>query len=90
MRALNPGALYVTVGGDISKLLRLLFARMFGNKQMRIVALKANKDANSLHNLLKTEHQKLALDGPYSLEEAPAAIRRFGEGLHIGKVIVCP
>ena len=89
-RALNPGALYVTVGGTVPKLLKLLFARMLGSKQMRIVALKANKDTKSLHELMKTERDKLILDGPNKLEEAPAAIRRFGDGLHSGKVIICP
>jgi len=90
MKALNPGALYVTVGGHVSKLLRLLFARLFGNKQMRILALKTNKDNKALHDLMKSASDKLVLDGPYTLEEAPAAISRFGDGLHVGKVIIKP
>jgi NADPH:quinone reductase-like Zn-dependent oxidoreductase len=90
MKALNPGAMYVTVGGTVPRLLQLLFARLLGNKRMRIVALKPNKDADALHRLVKNDQLKLILDGPYPLEETPAAIRRFGDGLHSGKVIICP
>jgi NADPH:quinone reductase-like Zn-dependent oxidoreductase len=90
MRALNPNAKYVTVGGNVTKLIRLLFARLFGNKRVQIVALKANKDLNEIEKLVKSGQLKPVIDGPYPLRGAHDAIRRFGDGKHSGKVIVCP
>ena len=90
MRALNPEAKYVTVGGTPSKLIRLLIARMLGNKRVRIVALNANKDVTSLQELIKSGQLKPVLDGPFSLADTANAIRYFGEAKHSGKVIICP
>ncbi len=54
-RALKPGGIYVTVGGSVPRLLQVLMAgpilsRVYG-KQVRIVALKANKDLASMSEL---------------------------------------
>jgi len=78
----------VTVGGDPGRLLALVFARWFGKRQMHIVALKSNKNLDALAPILSNGALKPVIDGPYAFHELPRLIRRFGEGLHTGKVVV--
>jgi len=86
-RALAPGGVYVTVGGDPGRLIQILFARLFGKKNMRILALKPNKGLEALHSLF-AEGLRPVLDGPHQLKDIPRLIRYFGEGKHFGKVVV--
>ena len=87
-RALTPGGRYVTVGGDPGRLIALLFARWFGQRNMHILALKSNKYQIEMAPLLSSGALKAVIDGPYDFHELPRLIRRFGEGLHTGKVVV--
>lgn len=87
-RALAPGGRYVTVGGDPGRLIALLFARWFGRRNMRILALKSNKNLDALAPLLSSGALKPVIDGTYALEDTPRLIRRFGEGLHTGKIVI--
>ncbi len=94
-RSLVPGGRYVTVGGDPGRLIALLFARWFGRlfhwggtKRMHILALKSNKNLDELAPLLSSGALKPVIDGPNAFHELPRLIRRFGEGLHMGKVVV--
>ena len=85
---MTPAGRYVTVGGDPGRLIALLFARWFGRRNMRIVALRSNKNQDALAPLLSGGALKAVIDGPYAFHELPRLIRRFGEGLHTGKVVV--
>lgn len=92
LRALAPGGRYVTVGGRLPRLLQLLalgplIARTTG-KQMRIVALKPNKDLAYVNDLFETRGLRFVIDGPYPLADVPQAVRRFGEAGHIGKIVI--
>ncbi|MFZ1685938.1 MAG: NAD(P)-dependent alcohol dehydrogenase [Flavobacteriales bacterium] len=87
-RALTPGGRYVTVGGDPGRLIALLFARWFGRRSMHIVALKSNKNLDILAPLLSSGALKPVIDGPYAFHELPRLVRRFGSGLHTGKIVV--
>lgn len=87
-RALTPNGRYVTVGGDPGRLIALLFARWFGRSNMRILALKSNKDLDELAPTLSSGTLKPVIDGPYPLSDAPRLIRYFGEGRHTGKVVM--
>ena len=87
-RALAPNGRYVTVGGDPGRLIALLLARWSGRKNMRIVALKSNKNLDELAPMLSNGTLKPVIDGPYAFQELPRLVRRFGEGLHTGKVVV--
>jgi len=86
--ALTPSGRYVTVGGDPSRLIMILFSRLLGRRNMRIVALKSNKHLDDLAPLLSASTLKPVIDGPYALSEAPRLIRYFGEGRHTGKVVM--
>lgn len=87
-RALKPSGTYVTVGGDLFKLLVYALRSLFGLKNMKVLAIKQNKDVDELHKLYKNGQLKLLIDGPYPLEEAGKALNYFGKGLHIGKIIL--
>jgi len=92
LRALNPDGRYVTVGGHLPRLLQTAcmgpLINRFSGKQVRIVALKTNKDLGYVNDLFETKGLEFAIDGPYSLSEVPQAIQRFGEAKHTGKIVI--
>jgi NADPH:quinone reductase-like Zn-dependent oxidoreductase len=93
LRALTPGGMYVTVGGDLSRLLKIFLSMAWINrvskKKVSIVALKANKDLVYMNNLYKTGKLKCIIDEHrYTLDEAPEAMRYFGTGDHKGKIVI--
>ncbi|WP_444996956.1 NAD(P)-dependent alcohol dehydrogenase [Aliikangiella sp. IMCC44359] len=91
-RALAPGGTYVTVGGGLARLLLLLvwshLVFLLSKKKFKIVALKANKGMDYISLLIESGELKTTIDGPYPLNEISKAMQRFGDGQHIGKVIV--
>jgi len=92
LRALKPNGVYVTVGGSMIRLFQALLLgpliSMICKKNIRIVALKQNKDLVYMNELFEGDKIKAVMDGPYKLSEVPEAIRYFGEGNHKGKVII--
>jgi NADPH:quinone reductase-like Zn-dependent oxidoreductase len=91
-RALNRNGIYVTVGGNLIRLLQALLLRPWiswiGKKKIGIVALKANKDLDYMNELFETGKIKPVIEGPYRLEEIPDAIRLFSKGVHKGKIVI--
>lgn len=92
LRALARGGRYVTVGGAIPRLLQaFLFGpliSLFTGKQIRIVALKPNKDLDYMGRLFESGQMAPVIDGPYRLEDVPEAFRIFGRGEHKGKMVI--
>jgi NADPH:quinone reductase-like Zn-dependent oxidoreductase len=92
LRALTPNGTYVTVGGTPARLLQAFFLRpiirKFSKKNIRIVALKPNKDLDYVNELFEAGKIEPVIDGPYKLDEVPKAIQHFGEGKHKGKVVI--
>jgi NADPH:quinone reductase-like Zn-dependent oxidoreductase len=91
-RSLSPNGAYVTVGGSLRRLLQALIVRswisMTQKKQIRIVALKTNKDLMYMNELFETGKIKPVIDGPYKLEQFPEAFRLFAKAEHKGKVVL--
>lgn len=87
-RVLNPGGMYVTVGGKLWRLLQLLIARMFGSKNLKILSLKPNEGLEQVNHMYIQDQLKPTIDGPFPLEQVPQRIRYFGEGKHAGKVVI--
>ncbi len=91
-RALCPNGIYVTVGGSMGRLLQALILgpliTMFSKKQIRIVALKTNKDLLYMNELFEAGKVKPVIDGPYKLNEFAEAFRLFGKAEHKGKVVI--
>jgi len=92
LRALNPGGVYVTVGGSLPRLLEVLLmgplVSLVSKKQARVVALKPNKDLGYLTELVEAGKLRPVVDGHYTLGQAAEAMRYFGEGRHKGKVVL--
>jgi NADPH:quinone reductase-like Zn-dependent oxidoreductase len=91
-RSLSANGAYVTVGGSLRRLLQALIVRswisMTQKKQIRIVALKTNKDLMYMNELFETGKIKPVIDGPYKLEQFPEAFRLFAKAEHKGKVVL--
>ena len=91
-RALNPGGTYVTVGGSMPRLLQILILSpiilWLFKKHMRIVVLKPNKDLGYMNELFEAGQIAPVIDGPYNLADAPEALRHFGTGDHMGKIVI--
>jgi NADPH:quinone reductase-like Zn-dependent oxidoreductase len=90
--SLHPGGRYVTVGGQVPRLLQAALAGpLIGQvtgKKVRVVALKPNRQLDQLNKLFELGALKSVIDGPYPLPDVPAAIQRFGDGKHIGKIVI--
>jgi NADPH:quinone reductase-like Zn-dependent oxidoreductase len=91
-RALSRGGTYVTVGGDIPRLLQVVverpLIRVVSGKHVRVVVLKPNKDLPRMNELFESGRLQPVIDSVYPLAALPDALRRFGTGEHTGKVIV--
>jgi NADPH:quinone reductase-like Zn-dependent oxidoreductase len=92
LRSLNPRGRYVTVGGQVPRLLQTfctgsLISRVTG-KQVRIVALKPNHDLDYINDLFETKGLECEIDGPYPLSDVPRALQHFGDAEHVGKVVI--
>jgi NADPH:quinone reductase-like Zn-dependent oxidoreductase len=91
-RVLSGNGIYVTVGGNLGRLLQALIVSplfsIFSKKKIIIVALKSNKDLDYMNELFEAGKIKPVIDGHYSLNEVPEAFRLFGEGDHKGKIVI--
>jgi NADPH:quinone reductase-like Zn-dependent oxidoreductase len=91
-RALNPGGTYVTVGGNIPRLLQALvmgpLMSRIHRKHLRVVTLKPNKDLAYMNELFEAGRLVPVIDGQYRLADVPEAFRLFATGDHKGKIIV--
>ncbi len=88
-RALRPNGVYVTVGGQTSRLLQIgLFGRLMRQCSMRILGYKANKDTCYLIELVEAGKLKPVVDKCFSLAEKADAFRYFGTGRYKGKIVV--
>lgn len=92
LRVLAPGGKYVSIGGKSVKLLQMLYMspllKIFSKKRMHMLILKANKDLEYINQLYEDEKIHCVIDGPYTFNEIPWAIQRFGNGQHHGKIII--
>ena len=92
LRSLSPRGRYVTVGGQLPRLLQAFclapFVSTFSGKRVRIVALKPNKDLGYINDLFEARKLRCVIDGPYGLSDVPRALQRFGEAEHVGKVVI--
>ena len=92
LRSLKADGRYVTVGGNVSRLLQSLcmapLVSCLSDKQIRIVALKPNKDLGYVSDLFERGGLECVIDGPYPLNAVPQALQRFGEAKHLGKIVI--
>ena len=91
-RSLNPGGIYVMVGGSTALVNQVIFLgpliSIMGNKKMGILMHKANKGMNHMIELFEAGKVTPVIDRCYPLNEAPEAMRYFVSGKLVGKVVI--
>jgi NADPH:quinone reductase-like Zn-dependent oxidoreductase len=96
-RVLNPGGIYVAVGGPmkggaIGLLARLMYmlvlSRFTRQKLLTFLARPSKEDLTILSELMATGKVRPVIDRCYLLSEVPEAIRHLQRGLALGKVVI--
>ena len=93
LRALNRHGVYATVGGPTIRALLILAAsswpiRLATGKTLRLIGLKQNRDLALLNTRFEAGQLVPVIDGPYALSEGAQALRHFGSGNQLGKVVI--
>ena len=93
LRSLNPGGVYVVVGGRISRILQTALLGSWiskkENKKMGILIHKPNKaDLEIMAEFFEAGTGGPVIDRSFPLSQTPEAMRYFGEGLVLGKVVI--
>jgi len=91
-RCLKNNGRYVTVGGSMVRLLEVfLFGwliSLFTGKKLSVLALQPNKGLSQISVLVEMGQIRPVIDGPYAFDKIPELIQYFGEGKHLGKIVV--
>jgi NADPH:quinone reductase-like Zn-dependent oxidoreductase len=92
LRALAPGGVYATVGGQNGRLVSLLLVglclRPVLKKKLVLIGLSPNRHLAYLAERAEAGQLVPVIDGSYTLRAAPDAMRYFMSGQHKGKVIL--
>jgi NADPH:quinone reductase-like Zn-dependent oxidoreductase len=91
-RVLKDGGKYVTVGGLMSRVLQVflvgsLYSKL-QKKQIKIVALKPNKDLEYINKLYEAEKIKPVIDKVFPLANTKEAMIYYQSAKHKGKVVI--
>ena len=92
-RALRPGGTYAMVGGSMGRVYQLWlldFVAKFTRetRKLRLVAEGPNKGLAELGALFDAGVLSPVIDSTYRLDAVPEAMRRFGQNLHHGKIVI--
>ncbi len=91
-RSLSPGGIFLLVGGSSALIFKTAFLgpliSMTGSKKMGILMHKQNKDMDHMIELFETRKVVPVIDRRYPLSEVPEAMRYFGSGKIVGKVVI--
>ena len=92
-RVLEPGGLYIVVGGPMRRLIKtatLGFAlSKVKGKRMRVLAAKPNRDdLVRVAELVEAGTIRPVIHHRYPLEEVPEALRALGRGEVVGKAVI--
>ena len=92
VHSLNPGGIYVTVGGSMIRILQILLLgpliSFISKKKLLILALKPNKNLKYINELFEAGKIKPVMDNIYQLNEISGAMQYFSEAKHKGKVVI--
>ena len=91
-RSLKKNGRYVTVGGSMYRLFEILLlgslASLFTGKKLSVLNLRPNKGLDQISRLVEKGQIKPVVDGPFGFDKIPGLIQYFGEGKHLGKIVV--
>jgi NADPH:quinone reductase-like Zn-dependent oxidoreductase len=91
-RSLSPGGIFLLVGGSSALIFKTIFLgpliSMSGSKKMGILMHKQNKDMDFMIELFEAGKVVPVINRRYRLSEVPEAMRYFGSGKVIGKLVI--
>jgi NADPH:quinone reductase-like Zn-dependent oxidoreductase len=91
-RSLKKNGAYITVGGSMVRLFEIaLFGSLislFTRKKLSVLIHKPNKGLDQISKLVEKGQIRPVVDGPYGFDKIPELIQYFGEGRHLGKIVV--
>ncbi len=91
-RALKQDGVYVTVGGDLDRLLGIYLAGPWlsrtSRRHLRILALKANEGLEQLCAMFESGVLKPVIDRIFPLSGTVDAFRHYGTAPFVGKVVI--
>jgi len=91
-RSLKNNGRYVTVGGVMFRLLEIVLLgwllSIFTGKKLSVLFHEPNKGLDRISELVEKGELSPVIDGPYEFEKIPELIQYFGEGRHLGKIVV--
>lgn len=91
-RSLNKNGTYITVGGPMYRLVEIALIgsliSLFTGKKLSVLIHKPNRGLDQISKLVEKGQIKPVVDGPYEFNKIPELIQYFGEGRHLGKIVV--
>lgn len=91
-RSLKRNGTYVTMGGSMYRLLETSLLgsiiSLFTGKKLKVLIHEPNKGLDRISKLAEKGQIKPVVDGPYGFDKIPELIQYFGEGKHLGKIVV--
>jgi len=91
-RSLKKNGRYITVGGSMYRLFEILLLgsliSLFSGKKLSVLIHQPNKGLDQISKLVEKGQIRPVVDGPYGFEKIPELIQYFGEGKHLGKIVV--
>ncbi|MDZ7766050.1 MAG: NAD(P)-dependent alcohol dehydrogenase [Melioribacteraceae bacterium] len=91
-RSLKKDGTYITVGGSMYRLFEIALLgsliSLFTSKKLSVLIHKPNKGLDQISKLVEKGQIRPVVDGPYGFDKIPELIQYFGEGKHLGKIVV--
>jgi NADPH:quinone reductase-like Zn-dependent oxidoreductase len=92
LRALARHGTYVTVGGELPRLLQFLLLgpliALGSSKALRIVSLQPNRDLAYLSERFEAGELRPVIERFDGLDAIPRAMHHYASGKHLGKVVI--
>lgn len=91
-RSLRQDGVYVTVGGDLDRLLQIYLTGRWrsrtSRKHLRILALKANDGIDELCAMFGSGVLEPVIDSTFDLARVADAFRHYGNAQFVGKIVL--
>jgi len=92
LTALKSDGCYVTVGGSMARIFQAFilggWIAKTKKKNVRVLGLKANRGLAEMGQLFESGRIVPIIDGPYKIQDVPAAMRRFLAGEQKGRIVI--
>jgi len=91
-RSLKKNGRYITVGGSMYRLFEIAvlgpLISLFTGKKLSVLIHEPNRGLDQISKLVEKGQLQPVVDGPYEFDKIPELIQYFGEGSHLGKIVV--